>query len=96
LQGRDPVEFLEAADVRSADLVITTSADSPRAFPARQLADIVQRFGVMTEVIEDIGTAVQRAIDVSTEGDVVVVAGSQYVVGPARHYLESHPHTEVV
>ncbi len=96
LQGRDPVEFLEAADVRSADLVITTSADSPRSFPARQLAEIVQRFGVMTEVIEDIDTAVQRAIDVSTEGDVVVVAGSLYVVGPARHYLESHPHTEVV
>ena len=39
--------------------------------------------------IDDVATAVQRALDVSTEEDVVLIAGSLYVAGAARTALES-------
>jgi folylpolyglutamate synthase/dihydropteroate synthase len=44
--------------------------------------------GVMVEQIDDVQTAVQRAIDVSTEDDVILVAGSLYVAGAARTAVE--------
>jgi folylpolyglutamate synthase/dihydropteroate synthase len=44
--------------------------------------------GVMVEQIDDVPTAVQRAIDVSTEDDVILVAGSLYVAGAARTAFE--------
>jgi folylpolyglutamate synthase/dihydropteroate synthase len=44
--------------------------------------------GVMVEQIDDVPTAVQRAIDVSIEDDVILVAGSLYVAGAARTAAE--------
>ena len=43
----------------------------------------------MTEQIDDVPTAVQRALDVSTDEDVILIAGSLYVAGAARTYLQS-------
>ena len=37
----------------------------------------------MTEQIDDVATAVTRALAVATEDDVVLVAGSLYVAGAA-------------
>jgi len=43
----------------------------------------------LVEQIDDVATAVQRAIDISTEDDVILVAGSLYVAGAARDFVES-------
>jgi dihydrofolate synthase/folylpolyglutamate synthase len=88
LGGRDVVEMLESLDVRNADLVITCTPNSPRAVPAVDVAAVVRAMGVMVEQIDDVPTAVQRAIDVSTEDDVILVAGSLYVAGAARTAFE--------
>lgn len=88
LGGRDVVEMLESLDVRSADLVIACTPDSPRAVSAEDVASVVRAMGVMVERIDDVATAVQRAIDVSTEDDVILVAGSLYVAGAARTAIE--------
>jgi folylpolyglutamate synthase/dihydropteroate synthase len=45
--------------------------------------------GVLTETIEDVATAVTRAVAISTEDDAVLIAGSLYVVGAARTTMES-------
>ncbi len=88
LGGRDVVEMLESLDVRHADLVIACTPNSPRAVPAVDVAAVVRAMGVMVEQIDDVPTAVQRAIDVSTEDDVILVAGSLYVAGAARTAVE--------
>ena len=91
LGGRDPVQMLESLDVRRADLVIACTPDSPRAMPGAEVAAVSRALGVMTEHIDDVATAVQRALDVSTEEDVVLIAGSLYVAGAARTHLQSLP-----
>ena len=88
LGGRDIVEMLDALDVRGADLVIACTPRSPRAVPSADIAAVVRAMGVMVEQIDDVATAVQRAVDVSTEDDVVLVAGSLYVAGAARDAVE--------
>lgn len=89
LQGRDPVEMLEAFDVRSFDLVIACTPDNPRAIAADDLVVVLQAMGVMCERVDHVATAVQRAIDLSTIDDGVLIAGSLYVAGTARTALES-------
>lgn len=89
LGGRDIVDMLEQLGARSADLVIACTPDSPRAVPAADLVAVARAMGVMVERIDHVATAVQRALDVSTEDDAVLVAGSLYVVGAARRFMES-------
>ena len=57
--------------------------------PGAEVAAVSRALGVMTEHIDDVATAVQRALDVSTEEDVVLIAGSLYVAGAARTHLQS-------
>ena len=89
LGGRDPVQMLELLGARSCDLLIVCTPDSPRAIPASELAVIGRAMGVLTEQIEDVRAAVERALAVTTEEDCVLVTGSLYVVGSARTILES-------
>jgi len=89
LEGRDVVDMLRSLGVDRADLVIATRPASPRAVPAGDVAAVVRAMGLMVEEIDDVATAVQRAIDVSTPEDAIVVAGSLYVVGAARTALAS-------
>ena len=89
LSGRDPLEMLEAFDARRADLLIACTPDSPRALPAEELAAVARLMPVLTEVVADPGAAVERALAMSTDDDVVLVAGSLYLVGAARTVLAS-------
>jgi dihydrofolate synthase/folylpolyglutamate synthase len=89
LMGRDPVQMLESLDARHADLVIACTPESPRAMPGAEVAAVSRALGIMTEQIDHVPTAVQRALDVSTDEDVILVAGSLYVAGAARTYLQS-------
>ena len=89
LGGRDIVEMLEQFGVRSVDLVIACTPDSPRAVPASDIAEVCRAMGVLTEAIDDVATAVSRAVAISTDEDAVLIAGSLYVAGAARTALES-------
>ena len=87
LEGRDPVAMLEAFDVRGADLVVACTPDSPRAISASTLAGYVQAFGVRAEVAPAVDDALALALANAEATDVVLVAGSLYVVGAARAAL---------
>ena len=89
-QGRDPVEMLEALDARSARAVVATSADWVRAMPPVDIADAARSLGVDAEVVPSVGAALERAIGVASEEDLVLVAGSLYVVGEARASFARH------
>ena len=89
LGGRDVVEMLEQFGVRSMDLVIACTPDSPRALAAADIAAVSKAMGVLTETIDDVSAAVARAVAISTEDDAVLIAGSLYVAGAARTTMES-------
>ncbi|MGY6500377.1 MAG: bifunctional folylpolyglutamate synthase/dihydrofolate synthase [Acidimicrobiales bacterium] len=84
LEQQDPAEMLAALDVNGYDLVVVCTPDSPRARPAAQVAQVVDGAGVAVEVVPDPVTAVARAVSLADEEDLVVVAGSIYVVGAVR------------
>jgi dihydrofolate synthase/folylpolyglutamate synthase len=89
-KGRDPVEILEALDGRSARVIVATAADWVRAMPPHEIADAARQLGVDVEIVASVPNAVARAIAVASEDDVVLVAGSLYVVGEARASFARH------
>ncbi len=86
-KGRDPVEMLEAFDARSARAVVATAVDFPRAMSPEDVAAAARSLGVDVEVVRDVPSAVQRAVGMAGEDDLVLVTGSLYVVGEARRAL---------
>jgi dihydrofolate synthase / folylpolyglutamate synthase len=87
LAGRDIEGMLEALGAPEAELVIGCTPDSPRAIPADEVARVAAKLGVESEAIDDVGAAVDAALAVATPEDAILVAGSLYVVGAARHHL---------
>jgi dihydrofolate synthase/folylpolyglutamate synthase len=83
-KGRDPVEMLEALDARLARSVIATAVDFPRAMPPEEIAEAARSLGVDAEVVRGVPGAVNHAIGLAGEDDLVLVTGSLYVVGEAR------------
>ncbi|MCD9623224.1 bifunctional folylpolyglutamate synthase/dihydrofolate synthase [Rhabdothermincola salaria] len=88
LSGRDPRQMLDALDAQRADLLVACTPDSPRAVPAADLAAVAASVPVLTEIVPDPAEALDRALAVCTEDDVVLVAGSLYVAGAARTEIE--------
>jgi dihydrofolate synthase / folylpolyglutamate synthase len=84
LAQQDPAEMLAALDVNSFDLVVVCTPDSPRARQAADVAAVVDGAGVAVEVVPDPVQAAGRAVALADEEDLVVVAGSIYVVGAVR------------
>ncbi|HKY13414.1 MAG TPA: Mur ligase family protein [Microthrixaceae bacterium] len=85
LTGRTPSELLDALAPYGWDVVVATSAPSPRGLRARSLAsEISASFGLEPEVIDNPREAVERLLVVAGDDDMVVVAGSFYLVSPAR------------
>jgi dihydrofolate synthase/folylpolyglutamate synthase len=87
LEGRDVGAMLDAFDAASAEVVLCVSARSPRAVPAERIAEVGRARGVSVEVAENVAEAIERARALAGEGDVILVAGSFYVVGDARRLL---------
>ncbi len=93
LRGRDPKELLAPLVGAGVAEVLCCVAPSPRALPAEELAAAGRALGLDTVVIDDVGHAVESALDASRDDDAVVVTGSFYVVGSARgHLLGLPPH----
>ncbi|MCX7619470.1 MAG: bifunctional folylpolyglutamate synthase/dihydrofolate synthase [Acidimicrobiales bacterium] len=91
LEGRDPDAMLEAFGVRHTDLVICCTPDSPRARPAEELGEICRSLALPVEVCPEVAAAVERAREVASDADVIIVTGSIYVAGAARDALGLAP-----
>lgn len=81
---KDAAWMLESLAAAEADVVICTEADTPRAMPATELAAVARSEELDVEVIPDPVEALDRALSIATEDDVVLGAGSLYVVGALR------------
>lgn len=87
LGGRDPGEMLEALGADEAGFVVACTPDSPRAIPAPEVAAAADRMGVVSEAVSNPVEALHRASALASVEDVILVAGSLYVVGPIRAAL---------
>ena len=87
LTGRDVSEVLAAFDVGSAALVVVCAPDWPRALPPDEVAAAARALGAHVEIEPVVADAVDRALEVAHDSDLVVVTGSFYVVGEARDHL---------
>lgn len=89
LQGRDPVEMLDALGAADAGFLIACTPDSPRSIPAPEVAAAADSLGIVAEAISSVEQAVHRALGLASPDDLVLVTGSLYVVGPARTILRT-------
>jgi dihydrofolate synthase/folylpolyglutamate synthase len=93
LDGRDPSELVGAIAPYGWDAVVVTTPPSERGLPAAALADVVRReWQVDPEVVDDPIEAVRRVLLIAGDDDLVVVAGSFYLLAPARAAVSAlHP-----
>lgn len=87
LRGKDPGEMLQALGAAKARRIITCPPPSPRAHPADVVAKAAILLGVEAEPAASVADAVDRARELATEDEMIVVTGSLYVVGAARTAL---------
>ena len=74
------VKFL----TKITDHIIVTEPDNPRKLVAEKLAEHVAEFGVAAEVVSDVEAAVHRAKALADGYDVILFAGSLYLIGDVR------------
>ena len=74
------VKFL----TKITDQIIVTEPDNPRKLSAEKLAGHMADCGVSAEVIADSGAAVDRAKALADDYDVILFAGSLYLIGDVR------------
>jgi dihydrofolate synthase/folylpolyglutamate synthase len=68
--------------------LIAVKSFHPRAIDPDKLVDMAQAFGHPVECIVDIPLAVEKALQMAGEEDLVLVTGSIFVVAEARKFLE--------
>ena len=66
------------------DKVITTVPDSPRSMSAEDLADKVKKYNKYVETDADIEKALDRIENISKNDEVIICAGSLYMIGTVR------------
>ena len=81
---RDATWMLESLGAEQAEVVIACTPPSPRGMPAAQLGAAAIDLGYDTEIIANPADAVDRALGLATEDDLILAAGSLYVAGAVR------------
>ncbi|MCQ3805999.1 MAG: Mur ligase family protein [Acidimicrobiaceae bacterium] len=84
--GRDPAEVLEALGAAGFDLLVTTTAPTPRGVAADVLRDTAVSLGARADAVADVATALDFVIDQADDEDLIVVAGSVTVLEVAREF----------
>jgi dihydrofolate synthase/folylpolyglutamate synthase len=70
-----------------AEKVIATRPENPRAASPEEIQQAAARTGVEIESVEDVAGAVERARTVASNGAVVVITGSIYLVGEVMRLI---------
>lgn len=73
--------------IPEVDEVIVTSPPNPRAMKSEVLADLVKSYEVEMSVENDLNVAINKAIDMGNEFDIIVFSGSLYLIGEVRTKL---------
>ncbi len=87
LRGRDVADLLSGLGVERLASVLACTPPSPRAQPAAAVVEAACRLGLESEECGGVAEALQRAGEIASGNDLVLVTGSLYVVGAARALL---------
>jgi len=90
LHGKEPSEMLEALGVPDVSRLGCCRPPTARALEPDLLASAALELGLpmdRVEIVDEVDEAVEHALEVTPPDGQVVVAGSLYVVGAARHTL---------
>lgn len=87
LAGKDAEGTLAPLAAIANEIVVTTPP-SPRAVPAPDLAAVIERLGARARIVEDPAEAVASALSGADQRDAVLIAGSLYLIAPARAGLQ--------
>jgi dihydrofolate synthase/folylpolyglutamate synthase len=93
LAGKDPTEMLVALGADHARLIVACPPPSPRAVPASVIVEAARGLhlpGLDVWEAESVPEAVELALGAAGPDDLVLVAGSLYVVGAARAVFAGH------
>jgi dihydrofolate synthase/folylpolyglutamate synthase len=95
--SRDPSEFLGGIRAQDFDLVIATQVYSTTSVSAESVAAAARRSGALAMANPDVGTALRNAVTAAGADGLVVVAGSLYLLAPARDAVAAltRPKTDV-
>ncbi|MFV9567167.1 bifunctional folylpolyglutamate synthase/dihydrofolate synthase [Thermoanaerobacter mathranii] len=85
LKDKDTQKMLDII-VPEADIIITTTPISERAYKASELAQKIDKENVIS--IENIENAVKYALDIAKEEDMILFCGSLYMIGYVRSMLK--------
>jgi dihydrofolate synthase/folylpolyglutamate synthase len=91
LEGREPDAIVRALGLGPGDLVVVCEPDSPRKVVAADLAATLRAIGAEVEVVPPVGEALDQALALAGEDDLVLVTGSIYTVGGARTAWRQDP-----
>ena len=87
LEDKDIEGFLKLV-IPLVDRVVTTKPDNPRSLGAEVLKERVLAFGKPVYAIEDINSAIEKAIDLTGADETILFAGSLYMIGSVRSILK--------
>ena len=82
--GRDVAGVLQGLEAEGADRVLCCTAPTARGIPATEVAAAAASIGAPAEAIDDVGAALDRALELADVNDVVTVTGSFTVIGAAK------------
>ena len=85
--GRDISGVLQGLEADRAERVVCCTAPTARGIPAPEVAAAAASLGAASEAVDDVGEALDRALELAGTADVVVVTGSFTVIGAAKTAL---------
>ncbi len=95
LKDKSPTEVLVAAQLDMYDAIICCQPNSPRAFDAAELAQVVKDQGYDAEVIHQPLDAYRRARSICADEDLIMVGGSLYMLSEIKQWVvEQGPDTD--
>ena len=83
LKDKDIEHMLEAL-VPLADEVIVTEANIHRKLEAEKLEEMINKYNRNTHVEKDLKKAIDKAYELADEDDLILFAGSLYLIGDVR------------
>ena len=84
MKDKDSRGIFEALDPVADEYICVTPANSPRALPAEELAELLTEFGKKATACESIKDGVAAALDAAGPDGMVCATGSMYIAGPVR------------
>ncbi len=84
LGPREPEEVINEISSLHPDMIICCTIPSDRAISGEVLAKTVRDCGVDSEVVEDPNEAIERALALSADEDLIIVTGSFYLLSIVR------------